>query len=309
MPRLLSCLLLAACFTLGCGQPPDNRPEVEIPDKVGTSTPKVQPAKKPSNTSDNPTEKPDNLGQGSPFGSEPPAANDKPDEPGEQLPELPKLAEGSEHTPLNEQKTLYLEKAPDGRRRVLFVGEVCLRDGPLEVLVCKHGTKEHESILRTDIDARFLHAALIAAGAKPGAPVQFVDPKTGEPDYQPAKGDKVAVKVHYQRKGKTDTVTAQEWIKDSRSGKPMTHQWVFAGSRFVKHPEDPNAPDYYTANNGEVICISNFPDSMLDLPVEVTMDNEELHFEAWTDKIPPLRSKVWVIMEPAQKEPAPESKK
>ena len=37
---------------------------------------------------------------------------------------------------------------------------------------------------------------------------------------------------------------------------------------------------------------------MLDLPVEVSRDDAELAFEAKTDKIPPLLSKVWVILEP-----------
>jgi hypothetical protein len=78
----------------------------------------------------------------------------------------------------------------------------------------------------------------------------------------------------------------------------MAHDWVFAGSRFVKNPDRPNDPDYYCANNGEVICISNFQDSMLDLPVEVSREANDLIFDAIPAKIPPLRSMVWVILEP-----------
>jgi hypothetical protein len=58
------------------------------------------------------------------------------------------------------------------------------------------------------------------------------------------------------------------------------------------------------ANNGEVITVSNFPDSMLDVPFKSSKDNVELIFEANTPKIPPLRTPVIVTLEPV-----PEKKK
>jgi hypothetical protein len=177
---------------------------------------------------------------------------------------------------------------------------VVLTEGPLEVFCCKTNTKEHESILHTDIDARYLHAALLAAGARPGSPVSFFDPKTMKPEYTPASGTTIDVLVHYTKGGKTFTHPAQEWITDSKTKKDMAHTWVFAGSKFLKNTDRPNEPDYYCANNGEVIAISNFVDSMLDLPVEVSAANDELQFEAKTEKIPPPLSGVWVIMQPKE---------
>jgi hypothetical protein len=216
----------------------------------------------------------------------------------EPLPEVPKADPKSELTALNKEKTLYLEKKPDGTRRVLLAAQVCLREGPLEVFLCKARTKEHEAVVRADLDAQFIHAALVAAGAKPGSPVQYVNPKTGAEEYKPATGAKINVSVHYKKDGKLHTHAAQEWVQDIRTKKPMAHQWVFAGSRFFKNPDRPADPDYYLANNGEVISISNFPDSMLDLPVEVGKDDAGLVFQANTEKIPPLGSHVWVILEP-----------
>jgi len=217
----------------------------------------------------------------------------------EELPAVPQADPKSKLTPLNKVNTLYLEVLPDGKKRVLVAAEVCLREGLLEVFLCKKNTKEHESILRVDMDTRFIHAALEAAGAKAGKPVQFIDVKTGEPDYKAASGQQIRVTVNCTRDGKPQSHTAQEWILDKRTKKPMTHQWVFAGSRFVKNPDaPPTDPDYYSANNGEVICLSNFVDSMLDLPVEISRENADLNFDAITEKIPPLGSKVWVILEP-----------
>lgn len=220
------------------------------------------------------------------------------------LPDAPKLDAKNELKALNEEKTLFLELAPDPKEpskkkpiRVLLVSEVCLREGPLEVLLCRKDTKEHEAILRTDLDARYIHAALIAAGGKPGTPVRFVNEKA-EPDYRPASGTTIEVDVSYLRDGKQQTHPAQEWIIDLKTKKPMSYHWVFAGSRFMPHPDHPNDPPYYCANNGEFIAISNFIDSMLDIPVEITGDNEGLAFGADTKRIPPLLSKVWVILQP-----------
>src|SRR5947199_4789013 len=88
--------------------------------------------------------------------------------------------------PLGEN--LWLETQGD-KRRVLVAAAVCLREGTygLECLLCKRGTKEHESLLVTTADARIIHFALEAAKIKAGAPVQF------EPKFAPPKGDKVKV--------------------------------------------------------------------------------------------------------------------
>ena len=217
----------------------------------------------------------------------------------EELPETPLADPKSKLTPLNKEKTLFLEKKPDGEMRVLVVADVCLREGLLEVLVCKLRTKEHESILRVDLDPRYIHAALVATGAKVGSPVQFVNPKNGELEYKPASGQKIRVSVHYKRDGELHTHAAQEWVLDKKTKKPMAHDWIFAGSRFIRNPDAPkDDPEYYCANNGEIICLSNFVDSMLDLPVEVSKDEIDLHFEPITKKIPPLKTKVWLILEP-----------
>ena len=219
----------------------------------------------------------------------------------EPLPDPPRADPKSVLKPLLPDNSLYLEDVPGGGRRVLVTAEVCLREGQLEVFLCRTGTKEHEAIVRTAVDARYLHAGLEAAGAKPGTPVRFLHPQTGEPDYKPATGDKIDVLVSYRRAGAVHTHAAREWITDLKTKKPMAHDWVFAGSRLFKNPEKPEAPPYYCANNGSVIGISNFSDSMLDLPVEVGQDNSNLGFEARTEKIPPVMSKVWVVLAPGKK--------
>lgn len=196
------------------------------------------------------------------------------------------------YKPLNRQKTLFFEKTADGTRRVHILTEVCLREGALEVFLCKKNTKEHESILDADVDARDVHFALIAAGAKPGSTVRFV------PEYKAATGSVIKTSVTFNLKGKLYTKPAQSWILDVKNKKDMPHDWVFAGSRFFKVPDDPMRPDFYCANNGEVISIANFVDSMMDLPVMSSKEQAELGFVANTERIPPLWTKVIVTLEP-----------
>jgi hypothetical protein len=188
-------------------------------------------------------------------------------------------------------KNVVLEVLPDNKRRVLVSAEVCLREGQLEQLMCRKQTKEHEAILTADVDARHIHAALIAAGAKEGSPVRFV------PKYRPASGTTIKVRVQYKDKDKEVTVPAQSWIKNAKDNKPLQSDWVFAGSRFVKNPLD-DGKEYYLANDGDIICISNFETALLDLPIKSPKDNADLIFVANSERIPPLGTKVVVILEP-----------
>jgi len=223
--------------------------------------------------------------KGSPFR---PAEIEEPKEdPPEEAPPIP-----DEYKPLNKAKTIFFEKKDDGMRRVHLMAEVCLREGPLEVFLCKNFTKEHEAILRADIDAREVHAALLLTGAEPGSPVKFA------PRFKAPTGTRIKVSLTYRAKGKVKTAPASEWVMNKVDGKNLAYDWVFAGSRLFKDPENPAAAPFYMANNGEVISLSNFPDSMMDLPVKSSKDAADLIFEANTAKIPPLRSPVLVTLEP-----------
>jgi hypothetical protein len=231
---------------------------------------------------------------------------DKPDKDAEKLPEYPKLDLKNTTAFLNKEKTILAELAgEEGKKKVVRIGlacEVCLREGPLEVFLCRKGTKEHEAVVRVDADAQFIHAALTTAGAKPGTPTEFVDAK-GEPKWKAATGTRINVLVHYTKDGKAYQHPAQEWVRDREKTKKekkdvtIAHPWVFAGSQELVDPCDPTRK-FYAANSGDIISISNFPYSMLEMPVEISKDDAYLTYEARTEKIPAQFSKVWVILEP-----------
>jgi hypothetical protein len=195
-----------------------------------------------------------------------------------------------------------LKKVPVGKnitleiqgelRRVRVNAEVCLREGLLEQLLTRKRTKEHEAILAADIDARELHLALTLAGAEPGKVVQF------RPKLVPPSGTTVKVFLEYEEKGKTTRVPAQQWLRNIKSKKDFDSDWVFAGSILIPNPEDKTKKPFYGANDGDVIALVNFETSLLDVPFLNTKDNDDLLYQAHTERIPALKTPVAVILEP-----------
>jgi hypothetical protein len=98
-------------------------------------------------------------------------------------------------------------------------------------------------------------------------------------------------------KGVVSQRPAQEWIRDNRTGKPMEEQWVFAGSAFWTDPSD--GKEYYQADGGDLVCLSNFPTAMLDLPIESSQSNEALLFDAFEGRVPPKGTAVEMIFSAA----------
>lgn len=179
------------------------------------------------------------------------------------------------------------------QRRVIVSAEVCLREGPLELLLCGKNTKEHEAILHADVDARRVHEALILAGASEGTTVHF------RPRFKPPTGTTIRVFVQYEDKDKKRVrVNARDWVKNAKTGKTLETDWVFAGSLLIDNPLDPKKPRRYLANDGDMICVSNFEDAMLDLPIASSKDDADRAYVAFTDRIPPLETKLAVILEP-----------
>jgi hypothetical protein len=179
----------------------------------------------------------------------------------------------------------------DKRKAVVVDGQVCLREGQLEMFACPKGTKEHESVVSLNCTAEEVHAGLLAAGAKPGKPVAF------NPDYQPATGQIIDIYVLWKDEdGKKHQERAQEWVKDVKKDKAMTYNWVFAGSGFWKDEE--TGKEHYKANGGDLVCVSNFPTATLDLPIQSTDANDELMFVAYKEHIPSRDTKVRVVFIP-----------
>jgi len=183
------------------------------------------------------------------------------------------------------------------QKKVIVGGSICLREGMLEMFACPRGTKEHESVVAVHAPARYVHAALVAVGAQPGPPVRF------EPTYQPAQGTEISVEVlWHDTQGQEHRAPAQEWVKHTPTGEALKYPWVFAGSGFWTDPD--GQEQFYYADGGEFICVSNFSTAMLDLPVESSAANDTLLFSAFTERIPPRGTPVQLVLTPKLDKPA-----
>jgi hypothetical protein len=180
----------------------------------------------------------------------------------------------------------------DNKRKAVVVdGEVCLREGQLEMFACPKGTKEHESVVSLNCKAEKVHEGLLLMGAVPGKPVSF------DPGYKAATGQIIDVYVLWKDEGgDKHQVRAQELIKDVKKDKTMSYDWVFAGSGFWKDEE--TGKEHYKANGGDLVCVSNFPTATLDLPIHSSDTNDELMFVAYKEHIPPRGTKVRVVFIP-----------
>jgi hypothetical protein len=180
-------------------------------------------------------------------------------------------------------------------KRVVFDGTVCLNQGQLEMFACTRGTKEHESIVTVNVPAQVIHAGLLKVGAKAGSPVQF------RPKYISASGTKIDITcIWTDAKGEVHRDRAQDWVRDMKTKKALDQTWVFAGSSFWT--DETTGEKFYQAEGGYLICVSNFPGAMLDLPVESSESNTAHMFEAFPDHVPPKGTRVRLVLSPEVEE-------
>ena len=175
------------------------------------------------------------------------------------------------------------------RTALVMVGKVSLREGLLEFFACRAGSKEYESIVAIDVKPYLIHAGLLVIGAKKGHPFRY------DPEFIPAEGEKINIVVRWKGDdGEVRELPAGEWVRNGETGETLSTPWVFTGSISGK---DQKGNPYYMANiTGELIGVSNFAATILDLPIESSSENENLLFEPNTEKIPPPETEVTLVL-------------
>lgn len=84
--------------------------------------------------------------------------------------------------------------------------------------------------------------------------------------------------------------------------KEMTAEWVFAGSFFGK--DETTGNEFYAAEDGDLICVSNFTNATLDVNGESANSNAALLYEAYAERVPPLGTEVTLELVPRLEEAA-----
>lgn len=90
-------------------------------------------------------------------------------------------------------------------------------------------------------------------------------------------------------------------LYDRSQVRQMDANWVFAGSGFSV--DSVTGEKRYLAESGDLICVANFATATIDLSVESSATNDGLMFEAFTERIPPVGTKVTIELVPLFKKP------
>lgn len=218
-------------------------------------------------------------------------------------------------TQLGVQPDLWIDRKA---KRVYVDGYVAMRRGPLEMLACPVGTKEHESVIALFAKSSEVHAALLAIGAESGTTARW------DPDFKPPTGQTVSVWVIYRNEKEAaaadqpedennrsryrpfvpgdqfKVVDARRWVRNVETKEALTEPWVFAGSEFWTDPVD--KVEHYSANAGDMICVSNFSTAMMDVPFASSADAGNTLFEPFTERIPEQGTPVRVVLVPQPNE-------
>lgn len=185
---------------------------------------------------------------------------------------------------------------------VIVDGRICRKTGLLELLVCTGGYKMHESVISAHTKPSTVMAALLVVGAVPGGPAEF------DPKFTPAHGTQVDMTVRWMEGDEEVVVPAQDLLIDIKTQDVVDLPWVLAGSGMWRGVD--GGPERFAADHtGDFVCVSNFASCMLDLPAELSDSNEMLAFTPNTELIPPLGTKVRMVLTPRVKKAAPEAKK
>lgn len=200
----------------------------------------------------------------------------------------PPLVEKPENlTKLHPEYPVWINKTD---KQVVLLGSVCKADYPLEFFAT-YPEKSYESVVVIYTKPYIVHAALVALGAKPGAPVQY------EPNFTPPSGTEIEIDVAWKdQDGKPQKAKAQEWVREIKTKKQLAVNWVFAGSMFWK--DKSTGTESYLADRGDFITVLNLPTAMLDVPIQSVSAIESRLFEGNTEKMPPPGTPVTLILKP-----------
>jgi hypothetical protein len=205
-------------------------------------------------------------------------------------PEAPFSGDPAEATPMLDLGPMSLDLEA---KTLTFPAEVILREGMLELLVAYDCYKNHESILRTSVRPSVIHAGLLALGLMPGMPAEAMIFPDRTMKAIPPRGQRLKMTIRWtDEEGNAQETDPSVWFKSAGEGAQLPTEWVFVGSQIVPTGE------YWANASGDLISVSNFGSSVMDVPFESSNLNANLIFSADTALIPPLGTRVEVTISP-----------
>jgi hypothetical protein len=151
----------------------------------------------------------------------------------------------------------------------------------LEVLVCRPNSREHESIVMSDVLPSHVHAALLLAGALPGKPGSWTyDKDTKILTPHPPAGDMVIVTIAWGEPEARTVRPIAELVRNAKNRSTLasrTPGFVFAGSALLQRRVERR---YAADVSGTIIGLCTFGDEPIAW-AEIISHEEAVDDPAW----------------------------
>jgi hypothetical protein len=169
-------------------------------------------------------------------------------------------------------------------KRMEIDGKITITEGPIELLACSRGGKEHESI--------------VSAPAKPSTVKFFatlMGLKEGTPDgTEKQRGSPVEITVRWKAGGKTVTRRADELIWNVIDKRPMKQTvWVFVGGRIARNP-GATKKVFLPDMEGSIVTTWSDLNAVFKLPSKLAENDEA--FVARKENLPPQETPCTMII-------------
>ena len=175
-------------------------------------------------------------------------------------------------------------------KEVRLQGAICLKKGALELFACAQGTREHESVVAVKAKPSHVTFALAMLGLDPGKPGYLTEGGA----FSPPAGAVLDITCRYKTKaGETRTLAAYKLLRLTGGTIALDRpiDWVYVGR--------PEAEALRAADReGTVVCLSNFPEAVIDVPFESTSANSDLVYEANPKTVPDPGTAVELVLKP-----------
>jgi len=196
---------------------------------------------------------------------------------------------------------------------------VVLREGTLELIACRVGTKEHESIVAVKARPMHIHTALLLLGATAGNPSmwQRIGEEDAEPRWMhvPPRGGRVDVSLVIEDdNGQPVERPISDFVSprglrygeiDEEDAEPFpTNSFLFTGSQL--QTDNDGRRRYLGDISGNVITVVSFGDEVLGLSQAESATNTALMWEVDPTHLPALDSEVVLRLRPRADEEAVE---
>ncbi|MEO1236717.1 MAG: YdjY domain-containing protein [Planctomycetota bacterium] len=164
----------------------------------------------------------------------------------------------------------------------------------LELLACRPGTREHESIVTVDADARHIQLALLLLGLEAGSPAR-AEEVDGEIVFYSPTGPRVELFFVLDESPQTP-IPARDWVVSQTTGEPLPDNvWLFVGSQVI----DFDGQRHFLAEaNGTVASLVNFGDELLGRATDVSEAGGNGFWTTDPDTIPPEGTRLTLRIKP-----------